>query len=70
MIEAMLAARAREDFASAVRAFDRVLLSGFYVVPLFHAPDQWIAYDAGLRRPSLTPLDGAVIELWWRERLN
>ena len=70
MIEAMLAARAREDFASAVRAFDRVLLSGFYVVPLFHAPDQWIAYDAGLRRPSLTPLDGAAIELWWRERLN
>jgi peptide/nickel transport system substrate-binding protein len=68
MIEAILAARSRDDFVSAVRAFDRVLLSGFYVVPLFHAPDQWIAYDAGLRRPSLTPLDGTAIELWWRER--
>ena len=68
MIDAMLAARSREDFVSVVRAFDRVLLSGFYVVPLFHAPDQWIAYDAGLKRPLLTPHDGAAIELWWRER--
>lgn len=67
MIAAVLAARSRDEFVSAVRALDRVLLSGFYVVPLFHAPDQWIAYDAGLRRPALTPLDGVALELWWRE---
>jgi hypothetical protein len=43
MIDAMLAARSREDFVSATRALDRVLLSGFYVVPLFNQPEQWIA---------------------------
>jgi peptide/nickel transport system substrate-binding protein len=68
MIEAMLAAESREDFVAAVRALDRVLLSGFYVVPLFHIPDQWLAYDAKLKPPPATPLLGRPIELWWRER--
>ncbi|MFQ5626287.1 MAG: extracellular solute-binding protein, partial [Methyloligellaceae bacterium] len=36
MIAALLAARTRENFVSAVRALDRVLLSGSYVIPLFH----------------------------------
>ena len=67
MIDAMLAATTREDFTAAVRALDRVLLSGFYVVPLYHLPEQWIAYDARLRRPASVPLFGTAIELWWRE---
>lgn len=66
MIQAMLAARAREDFVSATRALDRVLLSGFYVVPLYHLPETWIARDAALGRPSQAPLLGTTIELWWR----
>ena len=67
MIEAMLAAEAPEDFTAAVRALDRVLLSGFYVLPLYHLPDQWIAFDARLKRPASVPLFGTAIELWWRE---
>ena len=35
LIKALLGARSREDFVTAVRAYDRVLLSGFYIVPLF-----------------------------------
>src|SRR5207248_3781446 len=35
MIRALLAAEAREDFVAAVRALDRVLMSGLFVVPLF-----------------------------------
>lgn len=67
MIEAMLTASEQEEFAVAVRALDRVLLSGFYVVPLYHLPDQWLAYDARLKRPVAVPLFGTAIELWWRE---
>jgi len=67
MIDAMLAATTLEDFTAAVRALDRVLLSGFYVVPLYHLPDQWIAYDARLKRPASVPLFGTAIELWWRQ---
>ena len=66
MIDAMLEAKGRGDFVSAVRALDRLLLSGFYVVPLFYVGDQWLAYDGGLRRPSGAPLLGTSVDLWWR----
>lgn len=66
MIAALLAARDRPEFVSAVRALDRVLLSGFYVVPLFHVPDQWIARWRGVERPETTPLYGPAFETWWR----
>jgi peptide/nickel transport system substrate-binding protein len=66
MIDALLASHSRDDFVAAVRALDRVLLSGFYVVPLFYIADQWIAHDAGLRRPQTVPLQGTSVELWWR----
>ncbi|MDQ4061752.1 MAG: extracellular solute-binding protein [Pseudomonadota bacterium] len=67
LIEALLAAREREQFASAVRALDRVLLSGFYVVPLYHLPGQWIARWSHIGRPERTSLYGAVLDAWWRK---
>jgi peptide/nickel transport system substrate-binding protein len=66
MIAAIVAARGHDDFVAAVRALDRLLLSGFYIVPLFYAPDQWIAYSAALGRPATTPMFGVAIESWWR----
>jgi peptide/nickel transport system substrate-binding protein len=48
-----------------VRALDRVLISGFYIVPLFYAPEQWIAYSARLGRPEKTPLFGVNTDTWW-----
>lgn len=71
MIAAMLAARTHEDFVAAVRAFDRVLLSGFYIIPLFHTDEQWIAYAATLVHPDRFPLFGVSnvtpSETWWRK---
>ncbi len=67
MIDALLEARSREEFVSAVRALDRVLLSGLYVVPLFYVEDQWIAYDSSLKRPGRIPLIGTSIDAWWRQ---
>jgi peptide/nickel transport system substrate-binding protein len=66
MMDQMLKSQKREDFAASVRALDRLLVSGFYVVPLFQAPDLWLSYDAQLRRPGYTPLFGPALELWWR----
>lgn len=65
MIEALLTAENRDDFVSAVRALDRVLLSGDYVVPLFHLPRQWVAHWRSLKRPDKTPLYGYQIDAWW-----
>jgi peptide/nickel transport system substrate-binding protein len=65
MIDAMLAARTREDFVAAVRAFDRVLISGYYVVPLFYLPEQWIARWATIEHPQKTSLTGYQLPTWW-----
>lgn len=66
MIAALLKAEGREDFVAAVRALDRVLLSGFYVIPLFHSPEQWIARWSSIAHPERTPLTGYLPETWWR----
>jgi peptide/nickel transport system substrate-binding protein len=66
MIAAILAAKSSEDFVAAVRALDRLLISGFYIVPLYYAPEQWIAYSARLGRPDKTPLFGVELSTWWR----
>lgn len=66
MIGAVVAARGHDDFVAAVRALDRLLLSGFYIVPLFYSPDQWIAYSSGLGSPEKTPMFGVNLESWWR----
>jgi len=67
MIAAMLAAETEPKFISAVRALDRVLLSGDYVVPLFYTPNQWVAYWARLHHPDKTPLFGYAVDTWWSE---
>jgi peptide/nickel transport system substrate-binding protein len=67
MIAALLKAESRDDFVAAVRALDRVLISGFYVIPLYHLPAQWIARWSTISRPATTSLYGYLPETWWRE---
>jgi len=67
MIAAMLAAKTRAEFVSAVRALDRILLSGRYGIPLYYAPKQWIAAWSFLRQPTQSTLYGARIETWWAD---
>ncbi|HUO55170.1 MAG TPA: extracellular solute-binding protein [Rhodoblastus sp.] len=69
MIAALQAARNREDFVTAARALDRVLLSGFYVVPLYHLHAQWVAYWRRIGHPAALPhyaqpLFGDALESW------
>lgn len=65
MIDKLVTAREREDFVTAVRAYDRVLLSGSYVVPLYHQPEQWVAHWANLHHPEHTPVYGMQLPTWW-----
>jgi peptide/nickel transport system substrate-binding protein len=65
MIRAMLAARDEAGFVSATRALDRVLISGDYVIPLFHLPKQWVAHWSHLAYPKTPPLMGYNIDIWW-----
>jgi peptide/nickel transport system substrate-binding protein len=65
MIQALLAAETPEAFVAAVRALDRVLISGFYVLPLFHRPAEWVAHWERIAHPKIAPLIGYALETWW-----
>eukprot|EP01037_Dinobryon_pediforme_P011859 gene11859-11950_t len=71
MIEAIVDAKDETAFNDAVRALDRILLSGFYIVPLFYKPDQWIAYSSHLAKPGHIPMFGITpdpvqsLATWW-----
>ena len=64
-IETLLTASAPEEFTAAVRAFDRALLSGDYVIPLYYLPTVWIAHWNHLRHPQIAPLSGFDLDTWW-----
>ncbi|MFD1200241.1 extracellular solute-binding protein [Brucella gallinifaecis] len=66
MIEAILAARDRDDFVSAVRALDRILISGDYYIPLYYLPYQWVARWDRIGRPEKTSLYGYHLPTWWQ----
>ena len=67
LIAALLEARERPTFVSAVRALDRALMSGFYAIPLFNVQEQWIARWNRIERPSTTALTGSLPETWWQK---
>jgi peptide/nickel transport system substrate-binding protein len=72
LIQEMLAAKRHEDFVTAVRAYDRVLLSGFYLVPLYHSPEQWSAHWTRIARAGniphyAAPLFSLTLDTWWRK---
>ena len=71
----LLASRTSEDSIWAARALDRILLSGFYFVPLQHVNAIWCAHRAAIRRPAHTPLFpmfpyGFTLENWWSEKAD
>ena len=63
---ALVAADDRAELVAAARALDRVLISGTYDVPLFHAPGQWLARWRTIQRPGTPSLYGTLPETWWR----
>ncbi|MDB6177598.1 extracellular solute-binding protein [Paracoccus sp. Z330] len=71
MIAKMLEARSPQDFNAAVRALDRVLMAGRYVIPVSFSPVSRLAHSTWLKYPDNTPLygdwPGFMPEVWWQE---
>ena len=67
LIAKMTEARERGDFVDVVRAMDRVLMWGHYMIPLYHLNDDRFAYWDKFGRPEYTPVYGAVLDAWWEE---
>ncbi len=71
MIETMLTAENEDEFVSAVRALDRILTAGRYVVPFWYSDVSLLAHKAEMKRPEALPVYGDWIgflpEVWWIE---
>lgn len=68
-ISQMLEARDTETFQANVRALDRALTAGRYVIPIWYSDVSNIAHDARLRYPSTLPAygdwSGFLPDVWW-----
>lgn len=60
-------AESREELLASTRALDRLLMAGQYIIPLWYAGTDYIAYWNKIGRPEKTPLYGMVLETWWVE---
>ena len=69
MIETMVEAQDHEGFTAAVRALDRALMAGRYVVPFWYTPASRLAISQGLHFPVNLPIygdwTGFLPEVWW-----
>lgn len=71
MVERMLNSEDQQDYIAAVRALDRILTSGRYVIPFWYSQVSRMAYEADLKYPERLPLYGDFIgfqpDVWWSE---
>ena len=70
LIQHILTARSAEDFTAAVRSHDRMLLSGHYVLPLYHVDQQWVARSKRIGHPDTVPLYGYQLPAWWDQSVQ
>lgn len=71
LIGEMLTSDSKEEYVTAVKALDRVLTTGRYVVPVWYNPVSNIAHDADLHYPEELPIYGDFLgflpDVWWHE---
>ncbi len=71
LIDAMLASETGAEYRAAVRALDRVMISGRYVIPFGYSNVARIAHSSDLKYPDYIPAYGDWImyqpDVWWSE---
>ncbi len=60
--------RDRNSLVAHVHALDRILTHGHYMIPLYYAGKDYVAYWHPVQRPANTPLYGMVLETWWMDQ--
>ena len=71
MVDAMLTATAQDDFIAAVRALDRTLTAGRYVIPFWQYSTGYIAHASDMKFSDQLPIYGDgpeyMPQVWWYE---
>jgi len=72
LVDDLLTAQTHEDFVATVRALDRVLTTGRYVIPFWFSNVSRIAHKRTLHYPEKLPIYGDWIgfqpDVWWYEQ--
>lgn len=61
----IMGAVSRSDLIAAVGRLDQMLLSGYYVIPLFHNPKKYLAYWTKFGHPDIKRLGYVEMTSWW-----
>lgn len=71
MIETMVESKSPEEFNAAVRALDRILTAGRYVIPVSYSKYSRLAHSTDLHYSDKTPVygdwPGFMPDTWWQE---
>ena len=70
LIEKIISAQSAEEHLAAVKALDRVLLWGHYVIPHWHTPVQRYLYWNKFGMPEIVPIKGVDLMTWWDQSLE
>lgn len=65
LIDRVTRAQNREELVDNVRALDRVLLAGFYVIPQYYSANDRIAVWDFFERPKIAPRYAVGFDTWW-----
>ncbi|HEY4136105.1 MAG TPA: extracellular solute-binding protein [Alphaproteobacteria bacterium] len=65
LVDKVISAPDRASLVARTRALDRVLLSGYYVIPQYHVKGDRVAYWSKFSRPAVTPTQGLQLDAWW-----
>ena len=68
MIEKVTLAASRKELVTAVKALDRVLLWGEYLIPQWHSPVDRLVYASKLKHPQFEPLYSLDLFSWWIDK--
>jgi ABC-type oligopeptide transport system substrate-binding subunit len=58
----------RSQLINLARSLDRLLTWGYYIIPLYYAGHDQIAFSNHIKHPEKTPVYGVVFETWWAEK--
>ena len=65
LIEGVINAPDRKSLVNHVRALDRVLQWGHWLIPQWHIPYDRLVYWDRFGRPKVTPTQGVQFDTWW-----
>ena len=68
MIEKVTVAKSREELTTAVKALDRVLLWGEYLIPQWYSPTERLIYSSKIKHPQSEPLYSVDLYSWWIDK--